>query len=71
MPIESIARWQHDHDARRYPPPMIVRRPSGFMPPSKAVAFFAVLAGAMWRISNAGAVIFVALVVIAVAVILA
>jgi len=50
---------------------MIVRRPSGFMPPSKAAAFLAVLAGAMWRISNAGAVIFVALVVIAVAVILA
>jgi hypothetical protein len=72
VPIESIARWQHDHDGpRRYPPPMIVRRPSGFMPPSKAVAFLAVLAGAMWRISNAGAVIFVALVVIAVAVILA
>ena len=31
---KRIARRQHDHDEpRRYPPPMIVRHPSGFIKP--------------------------------------
>ena len=34
MPTKRIARRQHDHNSpRRYPPPMIVRRPSGFIEP--------------------------------------
>ena len=34
MPTKRIARRQHDHNGpRRYPPPMIVRRPSGFIEP--------------------------------------